>query len=418
MLEGWQNMELKTSENQSTNNKQDFSEKLFQRMQQVNPGISNLELFEFRYALENLIPKEGWNSVQLQSVCEIEEKINTRNFYESIQLRPKIEGKLVFDAQLTQLTQMLFSGIVENVYSIDWINQNFYFDMRAFYFFHRTKYYNEKIINHLGEHPYRSFEREQYKLKPKFDIGYQTFKQANERVDLCLIDLLFKLISTGQRPCIIGIAGQTAAGKTEIVARLQKEFINRNLSFTSLEMDHFLTDRDDREEKGIDSLGKEAMHFGLFKQSLNQLHNGHDISTPIYDFISAKSSHSIDGKLKPGHTTSEVQAADMIFVEGNFPFLYDEVAELIDIKVVYITDDEIRLKRKWKRDMDLRKKYDFTYFINRYFREQYLMAESAYVPQMEKCDVLVDTTEASIWVNTKISKILDTQDLFVSTSNS
>jgi uridine kinase len=235
--------------------------------------------------------------------------------------------------------------------------------------------------------------------------------KANEPVDQCLIDLLFKLISTGHRPCIIGIAGQTAAGKTEIVARLQKEFLKNNLSFTSIEMDHFLTDRDDREAKGIDSLGKEAMHFNLFKTSLKHIRDGQNITIPIYDFISATSSHTLEGILKPDSKTAEVQSADIIFVEGNFPFLYDEIAELIDIKVVYITDDEIRLKRKWKRDMDLRKKYDLTYFINRYFREQFLMAESAYIPQMEKCDVLVDTTEASIWVRTKIRQILEAENL-------
>lgn len=77
------------------------------------------------------------------------------------------------------------------------------------------------------------------------------------------------------------------------------------------------------------------------------------------------------------------------------------------MKVVYLTDDEIRLKRKWKRDMDYRKKYDVTYFLNRYFREQFLMAESAYIPQMEKCDLLVDTTRAEIWLNTSLKKILD-----------
>jgi len=411
-------MEHDTRKIENQKNTQDFSEKLYQRMQQINSGIEDLELFEFRYALENLIPKEGWNSVQLQSVCEIEEKIHARKFYESIQLRPRIDGKLFFDVQLTQMTQMLFLGIVENVYSIDWVNKNFYFDLRAFYFFHRTNYYNEKIIKHLGEHPYRSFEREQYKFKRNFDIGYQAFMQANERVDQCLNDLLFKLISTGHRPFIIGIAGQTGAGKTEIVAQLQKQFTNHNLSFTSLEMDHFLTDRDEREEKGIDSLGKEALHFELFRQSLKLIRDGLKITIPQYDFISATSSHSIDGLLKPGHSSGEVQTADIIFVEGNFPFLYDEIAELIDIKVVYITDDEIRLKRKWKRDMDLRKKYDLTYFINRYFREQFLMAESAYIPQMEKCDVLVDTTEASIWMNTKISKILDAENLLVEPNKS
>ena len=59
-------------------------------------------------------------------------------------------------------------------------------------------------------------------------------------------------------------------------------------------------------------------------------------------------------------------------MEGNFPFHIDEIARLIGIKIVYLTDDPIRLKRKWKRDIDYRKKYDPAYFRNRFFRTQFL----------------------------------------------
>ena len=197
---------------------------------------------------------------------------------------------------------------------------------------------------------------------------------------------------------------QTAAGKTEIVSRIQEDFKKLNLSFTSLEIDHFLTDRDLREEKGIDSLGKEALHFEMFISALQDLRTGKNIFIPQYDFISATSSHTEGGLLKPDRTMGEILPADIIFIEGNFPFLYPEVAELIDLKVVYLTDDEIRLKRKWKRDMDYRKKYEITYFLNRYFREQFLMAESAYIPQIGNCDLLVDTTKAQIWLTTKLKK--------------
>ena len=58
------------------------------------------------------------------------------------------------------------------------------------------------------------------------------------------------------------------------------------------------------------------------------------------------------------------------------------MAKLIGIKVVYLTDDAIRLKRKWKRDIDYRKKYEPTYFRNRYFKDQFIMAEIAYRPQI------------------------------------
>ncbi|HSA99177.1 MAG TPA: hypothetical protein VLE49_00905, partial [Anaerolineales bacterium] len=98
--------------------------------------------------------------------------------------------------------------------------------------------------------------------------------------------------------------------------------------------------------------------------------------------------------------------ADIIFIEGNFPFLIEEIVHLIGIKVVYLTDDPVRLKRKWKRDIDYRKKYEPTYFRNRYFKDQFIMAEIAYRPQMEVCDMVVDTTGAALWTTPEVAKIL------------
>lgn len=388
-------------------NPDQFSQILYQKMQVINPAIADLELFEFRYALVNLLPKSGWDSIEVDEPKKIEEMVNSRDYYESIQLRPKVNGKPVMDDQIIHLTQVLFTGLVIDKYSSNWIQNHFYFDLRGFYFFHRTHYYNTAIQNWLGGSPYRAFEPNQRKFNHLQAVGYQAFKQANQEVDECFIELLKKIIQRGKRPILIGIAGQTAAGKTEIVSRIQQEFSKKNHTFTSLEIDHFLTDRDQREEKGIDSLGKEALHFDFFIHALKEIRQGKKTNIPQYDFISATSSHTLEGILKPGCSTEEIFPADLIFIEGNFPFLYPEVAELIDLKVVYLTDDEVRLKRKWKRDMDYRKKYDVTYFLNRYFREQFLMAESAYIPQMEKCDLLVDTTRAEIWLTPSLMKIVD-----------
>lgn len=388
-------------------NPDQFSQVLYQKMQVINPAIADLELFEFQYALVNLLPKSGWESIDVDEPKNIEEMVNSRDYYESIQLRPKTNGKPVMDEQIIHLSQMLFKGLVIDQYSSDWILSHFYFDLRGFYFFHRTQYYNTTNRHWLGGSPYKAFEPKQKKLNTIQAVGYQVFRQANQEIDGCFIELLKKIIDQGNKPLLIGIAGQTAAGKTEIVSGIQQEFSKANLSFTSLEIDHFLTDRDQREEKGIDSLGKEALHFDLFIHSLKEIRKGKKITIPQYDFISATSSHNLEGDLKSGCSTGEKFPADLIFIEGNFPFLYPEVAELIDLKVIYITDDEIRLKRKWKRDMDYRKKYELTYFLNRYFREQYLMAETAYIPQMEKCDLLVDTSRAEIWLTPLMEKIVE-----------
>lgn len=388
------------------NDPDQFSQILYQYLQVINPAMMDLELFEFRYALENLIPKSGWEGVEISEPQEIEVVLNTRDYYESIQLRPRIHGKPVMDEKIILLTQMLSKGLVVGKYSPDWIDQHFFFDLRGFYFFHRTAYYNQMNKSWLGGTPYKSFEQKQKKFNHLQAVGYQVFKQANQEVDQCFIDLLRKIIQQGNQPLLIGIAGQTAAGKTEIVARIQQEFTGQGLSFTSLEIDHFLTDRDQREERGIDSLGKEALHFDLFIRALKEIRQGKKIIIPQYDFISATSSHTLEGELKPGCDTGEVVPADLIFIEGNSPFLYPEVADMIDLKVVYLTDDEIRLKRKWKRDIDYRKKYEQTYFLNRYFREQFLMAEAAYIPQMGKCDMLVDTTRAEIWLTPNCKELI------------
>jgi len=128
------------------------------------------------------------------------------------------------------------------------------------------------------------------------------------------------------------------------------------------------------------SLGKEAYHFALFKRALEDIVRGKKITIPRYDTIYATSSHDLDGKLKPGGIPIEIEPAEIIFIEGNFPFLLDEIAPLIGIKVVYLTDDAVRLKRKWKRDIDYRRKYEPTYFRNRFFKDQFLMAQKCYIP--------------------------------------
>ncbi len=208
-------------------------------------------------------------------------------------------------------------------------------------------------------------------------------------------------------PLIIAIAGQTAAGKTEIVDRMKEVFIENGHNVTSIEIDNFFTDRNHREDMGIHSEGKEALHFELFKQALLDIRAGKRITTPRYNFIDGSSSHDLDGSLKAGGVPIEIEPAEIIFIEGNFPFLIDEITSLIGIKVVYLTDDPIRLKRKWKRDMDLRKKYDLNYFRNRYFKDQFIMAQVAYLPQLHTCDIAVDTTGAAVWVTPEVKEMLD-----------
>ncbi len=382
---------------------------LYKKMQEIAPPVREMTSTEFGYALENVCPPDGWDSITVQPVNKIELMMNDEDFYKSIQLRPKDNNKIVMDSQINNLLQMLFVGLVSGEYSIAWVKEHFYFDVRGFYFINKTRYFTPEITAHLGGKPYAEFEKKQDGFLHLQAVGYKAFRTANAEVDQCFIETIQKLITIKGTPIIIAIAGQTAAGKTEITSRLTEAFQHTGRRISTLEIDNFLTDRDYREANGIDSLGKEALHYDLLQKCMKEIREGKRILTPRYDFVQATSSHSLSGELKPGCQPIEIEPADIIFMEGNFPFLLTEIAPLIGIKVMYLTADDVRMKRKWKRDMDYRKKYDLYYFINRYFREQFLMAEQAYKPQMVLCDLLVDTTGAAIWLTPYIQELLGEQ---------
>ena len=385
-----------------------FSSALFEKMKCINPALEDLEPYEFRYCLNNLIPKPGgWASVIPDSREEIERRVNDTAFYKNIQIKAKVDDRIILDPQIVNLTNALFVGLVTGAYPLEWVTSHFYFDVRGFFFLHRTTYFTEEVLAHLGGKPYRQFEQKQKAFERLQDVGYKAVRKANAEVDALFIESVKTLIAARGTPTLLAIAGPTAAGKTEIVERLRCAFEQEGKKIAAIELDNFLTDRDYREAKGIHTQGKQALHFELLKQSLEDITHGKKISIPRYDFIYATSSHDLDGNLKPDGVPIEIEPADIIFIEGNFPFLLEEVVHLIGIKVVYLTDDPLRLKRKWKRDIDYRKKYEPTYFRNRYFKDQFIMADFAYRPQMAVADMVVDTTGAALWTTPEIAEILD-----------
>lgn len=381
----------------------EFSETLFERMKPLCPALEKLAFYEFRYAIEAVYPEAGWASVMLEPQAGIENKIRQRAFYDAIQTKPREKDRVILEESINRLTLMLFVGLVEGEYSPEWINQYFYFDLRGFYFLPRTVYFTEAALAHLGGKPFRTFEPRQKQFEYVQDISYLDFLEANQEIDQAFIELIQKFLTVHGTPILITLAGPTAAGKTEIVERMIDAFEKMGKQTTTIEMDNFLLDREFRENK---PMGKETTHFELFKQCLTDILQGKHITIPRYDSLTATSSHDLQGNLRPGCHALDVEAADVVFLEGNFPFQMDELAGLISLKVVYLTDDPIRLKRKWKRDVDYRKSYEPSHFRNRFFKTQFQRAEDVYRPQIEKCDIVVDTTNAAIWVTPGIARIL------------
>ncbi len=224
-----------------------FSDALFEKMKQINPGVADLELYEFRYALANMQPEQAnWSEVHLDECTSIEQRVNDINFYQKIRIKFKVGNRITLDPAIVSLTNMLFVGLVSGKYPVGWVRQHFYFDIRGFYFLHRPQYFTRNVIDHLAGQPYLQFEQKQAGFDRKQDIGYKEFSEANADVDQAFIQCVHKLIAYKGTPIMLAIAGATAAGKTEIVERLRKSFEESGQKTTSIEMDNFLTDRDYR----------------------------------------------------------------------------------------------------------------------------------------------------------------------------
>lgn len=393
----------------SLSDKSVFGQALFEKMKSITAVIDKMEFYEFEYSLNNIVPDSGtWLEVCLDPREAIQERISSPEFFENIQIKPKIDGRIVLDETIQQLTRMLFVGLVTGQYPVQWVKDYFYFDPRGFNFYVRSNYMTNEIKPHLGGKPYRAYEPKQTAFDSFHEVGYQDFKNANAEVDAAFIEIILDLVKVKGTPILLAIAGPTAAGKTEIVERLRVAFEGLKVRISAIELDNFLLDRDYREEHNIGSFGKKALHFDLLQGCIQAILAGQEIVTPRYDFINATSSHDLQGKLKPEGQPVAVHPSDIIFIEGNSPFLMPEIAAYVGIKVIYLTDDAVRLKRKWRRDIDYRKKYDPYYLRNRFFREQPSMAWKNYQPQLKVCDIFVDTTGAALWVTPEVKNLLPT----------
>ncbi len=375
-----------------------FSKNLYEKLAVINPGIRELEMYEFMYALHGVEPVEGWETFTKNHLENLENTSFDLDFFEKIQLKANLNGDKRLDSTILWLTQKLFTSLVTDDLTVGWVKSNFYFDIRAFCFFVRTNYYNEKILTNLGKKPYLSFKPKQLDLEHLQEIGYKDFKKANQEIDQAFIQVLYKLIEIHGSPILLTLAGPTGAGKTEITERINELFQSKNMQVTTIEMDNFFKDREYRDGKAY---GKEVIHFDLFIQAIRDLLAGNSTTIPRYDFYKATSSHDHNSNLRPGQSMIKINPADVIFLEGNFPFYIPELDDLITLRTVYLTDDPVRLKRKWRRDIDLRKKYHPIGFINRYFKTQYLRAQEIYLPLMEVCDLVADTTSAKLWLKPK-----------------
>jgi uridine kinase len=146
-------------------------------------------------------------------------------------------------------------------------------------------------------------------------------------------------VNADPKPYLIGVAGPSCAGKTELSRALAHRL---NAALLPLDAYYFdLSDRPFEERARFNFDVPDALDHQLFLQQVTDLENGRAINVPVYDFAT----HARTTR------TQCIEPQPFIVVEGLFVLYWDDVASLFGTKVFVDLGDEVCLKRRIKRDV-------------------------------------------------------------------
>ena len=140
------------------------------------------------------------------------------------------------------------------------------------------------------------------------------------------------------RPIILGVVGDSAAGKTTMTRGLVRALGEHAVTHACTD-DYHRYDRKQRAELGITPLHPDANHLDVMAQDLRHLRDGEAILKPVYR-------HS-DGTFAP---PVYVRPGGFAIVEGLLGYHTPAMRECYDVRVFLAPPEELR--RRWKVQRD------------------------------------------------------------------
>jgi len=190
----------------------------------------------------------------------------------------------------------------------------------------------------------------------------------------------------------IGIAGGTGAGKTTLVRNLVDHFPDVSV----VDLDSYYLDRSHLSPQERDQLNFDepsALDLPLLLDQVTRLRHGHVIQKPIYSF----GTHCRMGSLK-------VQPSSLLVVEGLFVLWWQELRELLDLKVYLDAPADLRLARRLRRDVADRGR-SVESILDQYVDAVRIMHEQFVEPTRHHADMVLTTTTGHS--NDNLAKLFD-----------
>ncbi len=142
------------------------------------------------------------------------------------------------------------------------------------------------------------------------------------------------------RPHIIGIAGPSSSGKTE----LSRQLVQRLPGTSIVSLDSYYRDLthipiEERAKTNFDH--PDSLDWELLHQHLQAMVEGRAFDEPVYSFAHHNRTH----------LTKRIEPSEFVIVEGLFVLYWPELRSLLDTKVFVRTDPDVCFERRLARDV-------------------------------------------------------------------
>jgi uridine kinase len=142
------------------------------------------------------------------------------------------------------------------------------------------------------------------------------------------------------KPHIIGIAGPSSSGKTE----LARQLAHRLPETTIVSLDSYYRGMDEipvEARKKVNFDHPDSIEWPLLQQHLKAISAGLPFDEPVYSFADYARTAE----------TRRIEPSNFVIVEGLFVFHWPELRELLDTKVYVETGESVCFNRRLKRDV-------------------------------------------------------------------
>jgi len=197
------------------------------------------------------------------------------------------------------------------------------------------------------------------------------------------------------KPHIIGIAGPSSSGKTE----LARQLAHRLPETTIVSLDSYYRGMDEiplEARKKVNFDHPDSIEWPLLQQHLKAISAGLPFDEPVYSFADYARTAE----------TRRIEPSNFVIVEGLFVFHWPELRELLDTKVYVETGESVCFNRRLRRDVAERGRTPES-VCEQYERTVRPSAEWFVIPSRKFADLVVSGEEPLEESTTAVMRALE-----------